>query len=232
MLLCGREEGRLLVVVLDDPPVAAAVDEAATAARAPLAAEVALLLGGAVFSYAAANAEEEGGEKEGGEGTPGETHCVLANAGGHAIASERVTAFDNPRGHERSSQSLEEDSQQTGESGEVGTETREQGEDAEQEGDDGEEQSDEVEDPCESAHVVIVVGADEGSRHTSHGAEVPGDIEWQSSSCRVAVGVQSVRNTADGEVCPSRRVADVAITARDAGCVGLQEVDLIQRAVV
>lgn len=85
-------------ILVLDAPLALVVNEAATAAGAPLTAEVRLpgVAAGVALANAATDAEQDGGDEEAGEGTPGETVGVGANASLLAGGAEVVAADDSP----------------------------------------------------------------------------------------------------------------------------------------
>lgn len=88
-------------ILVLDAPLALAVDEATTAARAAgalLTTEVGLLGAAAalVFANAAADAEQDGGDKEAGESGPSETVGVLAELGLLTSGPEGVATLDSP----------------------------------------------------------------------------------------------------------------------------------------
>jgi len=223
--VCG-----LLVLVLD-APLALGVDEAAAAAGAAgalLAAEVGLLGAAAalVLADAAADAEEDGRDEEAGECGPGEAVGVAAEAGILSGGAEGVAADDGPGGHERSSESLEEEGKSGVEAGEVCAETEAQSQDTGEEGDDREEDGDDVEREHEAAQVVELVGANELLRYVVLGAEVVRRVERKGSLSATAVCIASILCTAKREEGPSGGVAIVTASTRDAASGGLEEVNI------
>lgn len=92
------------------------------------------------------------------------------------------------------------------EAGEVGAKTSAERKQAGEERNDGEEERDQVEGEHETAHVVVLVGADEGLRDIVVRAEVPRRVEGQSRVGVAAVDIVAIVGAADGKEGPSRRV--------------------------
>ena len=126
---------------------------------------------------------------------------------------------------------MEEEGDGAGETADGRTETSAAGQEGSEEGQGHEEEGHEDEDPGEPPHVVVVeargvaaVAPDEAVRGVV-GAAVPGLAKGGSRTGRAAVIVVAA---AEVEVGP---LGDVA-GAGDAGGVGAQEVDVVQRGAV
>jgi hypothetical protein len=84
-------------LLLDDATIAGSgLDKASTTPRAPLAAKVRCLLALTVLARATSDADENGGDEEGGGRAPGEAIRLCAETCILAVGAEIVAGFDGP----------------------------------------------------------------------------------------------------------------------------------------
>jgi hypothetical protein len=129
--------------------------------------------------------------------------------------------------HESRAESLEEAGEESEEAGEVSAETSDDSSEGDQEGESREEQSDEVESPRGAGEVVVVIVVQEAVGDAGGGVEVALGVKGDGGASGTAVGVAAVFDAADGEVGPAGGVVVVGAGGLDAGCVGLEEVHLV-----
>lgn len=136
---------------------ARAATYASLAAKVEASAAGASTIVGIILSSAQADEEKNGGDEDGGPGSPCESQGILADGGGTTDRLKVVTHLDESGRHEGSSKTEEKERDGGHEAGDGGAQTPEAGDEAREEGDDGEEESEKIEDPAEAPHVEVEV---------------------------------------------------------------------------